>query len=210
MRFMITFPLLLLLTACGFRGPEQEQAASDAIAGIRAAQDLATKQPEVAISVLDASIKYVEAAVDTPAEVLPAPKIQPARITEDPTEYIKKAPPKPDAGGNSLLIGACAAGLAVLFGVRKFAPLLPGGGPLIGAAADALWDMIAHKDQKAADVAQRNAAEAAKTLLPLIDLVVNSPHLAPTVQAYITPEVRAAIVRLGLSATVPANQPPSA
>lgn len=211
MRFLISLPLLIILTGCGFRGPAQEQAASDAVAGIRAAQDLiATKQPEVAIAVLDASVKYVEAAVDTPTETMPVPKMQPARIAENPSEYIKAAPPKPEPWGTGVWAGLSAAALAALFGVRKVAPLVPGGGQLIGFVADALWDLVAHKDQKAADEAQRMAAEAARVLYPLMDLVANSPNLAPSLQAYITPEVRATLVRLGQSANIKANQPPSA
>lgn len=211
MRVLITLPLLLILTACGFRGPAQEQAAADAVAGIKAAQDLiATKQPEVAISVLDASIRYVEAAVDTPVEELPAPKMQPARIVESPAKYIDAAPPKPEPWGTGVWAGLSAAALAALFGIRKVAPLVPGGGPLIGAAADALWGLLAHKDQKAADEAQRKAAEAARVLLPAMDALIHHRVLPPELEAHITPEVIAAVVQLGNSATVPPKQPPSA
>lgn len=44
--------------------------------------------------------------------------------------------------------------IAALAALRMVAPFIPGGGPVVKLAADVVWSLMAHKDQKAADQPQ--------------------------------------------------------
>ncbi len=57
--------------------------------------------------------------------------------------------------------GIIAMGITALAGLRYIAPLIPYVGPAWKMAADAVWNVIQHRDAKAADKAQATIAEAA-------------------------------------------------
>lgn len=192
----ILMALVIISTGCGVRTARNEQAAADAIAGVEAAT-MATRQgkPEVTISILDGTTKYIEAAVDTPRADLPRPSMRPSDIVADPVSYSEKAP-EPQPWGNGLVAGITAAGLAALFGIRRIAPAVPGLGPVVGMVADVAWDFLSHKDQKAAEQAQKAAADAAATIAPLARALVDSPNIPPEIKSMMTMDVLAAIHRI--------------
>jgi hypothetical protein len=68
-----------------------------------------------------------------------------------------------------------AIGVAALGALRVLAPLIPGGGPLVKMAADAVWAMMAHKDQKAADDAAAVLSRAVAQAAPVLDALRSLP-----------------------------------
>lgn len=100
------------------------------------------------------------------------------QIQKNPQAYASSAPPEPARAW--LIAGLSAAAIAGLGLLRALAPLVPGGGPLIKGAADLAWNLMATKNQRAADAAQAGIVSTAKTLAPLAnDLRKLSTDLLP-------------------------------
>lgn len=78
-----------------------------------------------------------------------------------------------------------AMGVAALGILRVVAPLIPGCGPLVKLAADAVWAVMAHKDQKEADAAAEVLTGAVATAAPVLDALRAQPP------AELPPEIRA-------------------
>jgi hypothetical protein len=155
------------MMGCGRQ--ERAQAASDLDAGIQAAaQAIADHATEEAIAILTSARKYAPAAAGVHPSEFPTPQMAPAEIRKDPAKYDKEAPPVPKTWSAALWAGLGTAGLIGLWIAKQAAPLIPGGGPLVKLAADALWTVAATKDQKAADSAKEAVATAAGVVAPVL------------------------------------------
>ncbi len=161
--------LFLVLLIVGCDSDVRAQHAADARAGIQAAVQAAPESAQILAGV-DARLPAV-AGVNSAD--WPVPAVTPAQIKADPGTYAKSAPPEPS---RAWILAACASGgIAALGLLRVVAPLIPGGGPVVKLAADAVWSVMAHKDQKAADDAADVLRSAVATAAPVLHALRNLP-----------------------------------
>jgi hypothetical protein len=181
-----TLILALLFTSCASR--EQKQAAADGIAGTKAAAILIDVNKLVeAKQTLDSVIHYQLAAINEPFAALPAPAMTPQQIAANVKQYSDAAPPEPTPSSPWGLLTGTA--LAVLWGVGRVAPGIPGLGPLVGKTADMVWEIIANRNQKQAEAISTEVTSAAKLATPVIEWVVmNHAALPEHIRTTITPD----------------------
>jgi hypothetical protein len=190
---------------------DREQHASNAIAGCDGSvmilcralqsQDITVAHAliQAAIDVQKATIPRIENAVGVPRSELPAPQVPASDIDRDPGRYTSTTPTSPPPGGwgGGVWGGIATAGLMALWGIKKIAPLVPGLGTAVGGVAELAWGMMAHSDQKRADEIAATTANAAKTALPIIELIaMNRASLPREISDKVTPERLQALATL--------------
>lgn len=174
--FWILCVVLFFMSSCA---SDRAQVASDTRAGVRAvisAQESGSSTDQLTI------LRGVDARLPAVAEVnsaeWPAPQMTSEQIQKNPQAYASSAPPEPARAW--LIAGLGAAAIAGLGLLRALAPMIPGGGPLIKGVADMAWNIMATKNQRAADAAQAGIVLAARTLAPLAaDLRTMNSTLLP-------------------------------
>jgi hypothetical protein len=169
----LLLPISLLLVMCGC-AEERTQAAADARSGLHAAKTAVESGHSTAdvVGILGGVDAYLPAASGVNSADWPAPKMSPTEIVTDPRKYAASAPPEPARGW--FWAAASGAGLAALGLLRVVLPLI-GGGPIVKVAADLVWGIMAHKDQKAADKAADRVQSAVAIAAPLIDQIRSIP-----------------------------------
>lgn len=156
----------LALSSCGDRDARAQQAA-DLRAGVRAlraAYEAGAATADV-LAILQGIDSRLPAVSGVNSAEWPAPTWTPQRIAQDPRGYAASAPPEPSRWSFAAVVSGAALGSLAL--LRVVAPLIPGGGPLVKAGADLLWNLAATRDQKATDNAKAQLAATAEVLIPL-------------------------------------------
>lgn len=193
--------LLAVMLCCGCSG-ERAQQASNARAGIHAGV-VAIKAGDVdkGVAILAGADARLPAIAEVPSVDFPPPAMSAEAIVADPQRYITTAPPEPKGLGWKAIAALSAAGTFALYGLKIIAPMIPGGGPLVGRIADIGWNILAHKEQKEADAIQGAVHQAAQVAAPFLKELKSADIDYPeSVKAVITPEVLVAIQRLAAEA----------
>jgi len=206
---ILAFATTIILAGCASR--TQQQHAADAIAAqeaiVQIQQPIATnpsgdpiavKAAQDTVAIATATIPRIEQSMETPRADLPLPTISAAAIAGNPQPYTASTPPSPPAGGlgAAALSGLIAVGLGSLYALKQAAPLIPGGGTAVGMVADLAWNVLAHKDQKAADDAVTRTAGAAQLVAPVLLTLSKSPDLPAALKAKLTPDILAAAFQI--------------
>lgn len=203
--FWILCVVLFFMSSCA---SDRAQVASDTRAGVRAvitAQESGSSTDQLTI------LRGVDARLPAVAEVnsseWPAPSMTIEQIQKNPQAYASSAPPEPARAW--LIAGLGAAAIAGLGLLRALAPMIPGGGPLIKGVADMAWNIMATKNQRAADAAQAGIVSTAKTLAPLAnDLRKLSTDLLPDYigKHFDDPRIMVALTALSQLPQLPTDQ----
>jgi hypothetical protein len=189
---LLLIAVILILTGCETR-TERAQHAADADAGLEAvSMNLADMLPAIrdltdaaarakllplaqaSQDIISTTRSYLPAVADVPKAEIPKPALSPAEVRVDGGSLYKSSTP-PDPTGNGLLTVLSVTGLALLYGVGKVAPGIPGLGPVVGGIANLAWSALAHRDQKAADQAKSAVTDSAQALQPLLITLQNLP-----------------------------------
>lgn len=176
-----------MLLCCGCSAQRAQQAA-DTRAGIHAAE-IAAKAGDCnkVLAILPGADARLSAVAEVPSADFPAPAMTVEAIGIDPQHYITSAPPEAKGWGVKAWALAGTVGMFALYGLKILAPMIPGGGPLVAGVANTAWDILAHKDQRAADAAASQIVGAASAIVPLIQAAKGDSRFTQ----YITPQVEA-------------------
>jgi hypothetical protein len=195
----LTVLLLLLFLTMGCARDDRAQAAANARAGLMAlaAAYQAGVGTAEALAIIRGIDKYLPAASGVNSAEWPAPQHTVEQIQKNPTAYGDAAPPEPEM----FSLATKLTGLAIfLLGViRVAAPIIPGAGPLVQGAANAVWSLMATRKQKQADAAAQTVSQAAQVAKPLLDELRAMPldQLPPSLRELVNhPYVSAAIQHL--------------
>lgn len=216
MRNLILSLIFLALFLTGCARDDRAQAAANLDAGFDAARITMTKitaaplnDPAAlvaarqaaadAVAILDGSRKYIAPTADVPHAEWPAPVMTAKQITENIVAFSSSAPPEPQTlGAGMLTIGATGLA-ALLWGIGRIAPGVPGLGSGVGMLADAAYSVLAHAKQKEADNAVVLASGAAQEVAPILAMIRTLPAgiLPPQIQKELaSPIVGAAVDHL--------------
>lgn len=184
---------LAACSGCASRS-DRAQAAANLDAGLAAGVEAAAAAgANDAAAIVTGARKYVAPAADVPHTEWPAPTMPPAAIRAEPAKYAGAAPPEPSGWGWGLIASVGGGALVV---ARVLAPLL-GAGPLVNGIANAAWSILATRDQRAADHATGQIAEAAQIAAPILTALRASNALPDHLAAHMNdPRITIALDRL--------------
>ncbi len=192
--------LLAVMLCCGCSGERAQQAANTR-AGIHAGV-VAIKAGESgkAVQILAGADARLPAVAEVPSVDFPAPAMTTEEIGADPGKYVSTAPPEPKGWGIKALAILGVGGTAALYALKLVAPMIPGGGPIVGKVADMAWSFMAHRDQREADAIKGAVHEAAKTAAPFLKVLMTTDRYSDEVKKVVTPEILSALQRLAAEA----------
>lgn len=185
--------LALVMVCCGC-ARERAQVASDARAGVHAAEAAiqAKAAAEQVLAILDGVDKRLPAVAEVPSVEFPAPAMTPEAIQADPVHYSQTAPPEPRRWGGKALAAVSVLGMLGLYGLKILAPMIPGGGNVVGGIADLAYTVLSHKAQRQADQARDIVHDNA----PLLQSVLSEAKGIPNIGAKIPPQLESAVALL--------------
>lgn len=97
--------------------------------------------------------------------------------------------------GHPFITGAAliSAGLSALWIIGRVAPAFPMLGPMVGGFADIAWNVLAHKDQKSADVVKDTIHDYAPELAAAVAIAKegNMVRVPPQLEAAVNALVKA-------------------
>lgn len=208
--------VFLSLFLCGCARDDRAKAAANLDAGIDAAQIVMAKVTAAplndpaaliaakhaasdAVAILDGTRKYVAPTADVPHAEWPAPEMTAPQIVDNIAGFTSRAPPEPQTLGAGALAAGFTGLAALLWGIGRVAPGVPGLGSGVGMLADAAYAMLAHRKQKEADQAVIVTSGAAQEAAPVLAMIRALPPglLPPQIQsALASPIVGAAVDHL--------------